>query len=76
VSSYTNTEWMATSETATGYNVVVEVGGIPIAIETSDIEFVHILHRRYGDYVKPSATPEFSFRVQLIPPTIRIRMLM
>jgi hypothetical protein len=68
MSSYTSTGWMETSELTAGYKVVVEVGSIPIAIETSDIGFVHTLHKRYGDYVRPNAAPEFSFRVQLTPP--------
>lgn len=59
---------MEPPEPTTSYEVVVEVGGTPIGIETSDSGFVDILHRRYGDYVKPGATSAFSFRVELVPP--------
>jgi hypothetical protein len=59
---------MEICEPTTNYEVVVEVGGIPIALETSDSGFVDILLGRYGDYVKPGATSEFSFRVELVPP--------
>jgi hypothetical protein len=47
---------------------VIEIGGIPIALETSDAEFVSILHRRYGDYMKSDIPADFTFRVELIPP--------
>jgi hypothetical protein len=68
VSSYASTESIESFYTISSYTVVVEVGGLPIAIITNDIGFVHILHNRYGDYVKPGAAPEFSFQVELIPP--------
>lgn len=48
--------------------VVIEIGGIPIALETSDAEFVSILKGRYGDYMKASTRPDFTFRVELIAP--------
>lgn len=54
--------------TPTAYKVVVEVGGLPIAVETSDLAFVHMLHQRYGDYVNPRSDAAFTFRVELIPP--------
>lgn len=33
------------------HKVVIEIGGIPIAVQTSDTEFVCLLNERYGDYV-------------------------
>jgi hypothetical protein len=68
VSSHTSTALMEVTDYASKYTVVVEVGGLPIAIETNDIAFVHILHMRYGDYVKTGATPEFFFSVELTSP--------
>ncbi len=68
VNSYTKTICMEPVEPTSSYEVVIEVGGIPIAIETSDRGFVDILHARYGDYVKPGAASQFSFRVELTPP--------
>ena len=50
------------------HEVIVEVGGIPIALETTDSGFVDMLRERYGDYVKPGAVSEFSFCVELISP--------
>ena len=34
------------------HEVVIEIGGIPIALETSDSDFINILQGRYGDYMK------------------------
>jgi hypothetical protein len=68
VNCHASTELVELSEAATRHEVVIEVGGIPIAIETGDSRFLDILHKRYGDYVKPDATPEFTLDVDLIPP--------
>jgi hypothetical protein len=55
-----------------GHNrdLVIEIGGIPIAIETSDSEFIRILKGRYGDYVRLGAKSDFTFRVELGDPGI------
>jgi hypothetical protein len=53
---------------AGGHDVVVEIGGLPIDVQTTDDGFARILHRRYGNFVAPDATPEFALRVQLTPP--------
>jgi hypothetical protein len=53
---------------ATGHEVVIEIGGIPIALKTDDAEFVKLLEGRYGDYIKSGANPDFTFRVELIAP--------
>jgi len=50
------------------HEVVIEIGGIPIALETDDAGFIDILQGRYGNYMKSTASPEFSFRVKLIAP--------
>jgi hypothetical protein len=51
-----------------GHEVVIEIGGIPIALQTTDAEFVSLLKGRYGDYMKSGARSDFSFRVDLISP--------
>jgi hypothetical protein len=51
-----------------GHEVVVEIGGIAIALQTTDPEFVRILNGRYGSYTKPGAASDFTFRVELDPP--------
>lgn len=55
-------------EYETDHNVVIEIGGIPIALQTSDAGFVRILESRYGDYLKAISDFSFSFRIELIPP--------
>ena len=50
------------------HEVVIEIGGVPIALHTSDPEFVDILSARFSDYFKAGMTPEFTFDVDLVPP--------
>ncbi len=50
------------------HEVVIEIGGIPIAVHTTDAGFVDVLRRRYGNYVKSGVTSEFTFCVELVPP--------
>ena len=59
---------MKSSSSGTGHEVVIEIGGIPIALQTTDSEFVRLLTGRYGDYMKSEMRPEFTYRVELIPP--------
>lgn len=47
---------------------MLEIGGIPIALQTTDSEFVRLLKGRYGDYMKSGGNSDFTFRVELIPP--------
>jgi hypothetical protein len=47
---------------------VIEIGGIPIALETNDAGFVTILKGRYGDYMRLGGKSDFKFRVELIEP--------
>jgi hypothetical protein len=51
----------------TSHNVVIEIGGLPIEVQTADAGFERLLRGRYRDYVKPGVAPEFSLRVQLTP---------
>ena len=48
--------------------MVIEIGDLPIEVQTADAEFERLLRGRYGDYVKSGAAPEFALRVQLTPP--------
>ena len=59
---------MNSPSVATGHEVVIEIGGIPIALQTDNAEFVNLLNRRYGEYMKSEANPDFTFRVELIAP--------
>jgi hypothetical protein len=59
---------MKSSSCGAGHEVVIEIGGIPIALQTTDSEFVRLLTGRYGAYIKSEMRPEFTYRVELIPP--------
>lgn len=59
---------MKPSSDGTGHEVVIEIGGIPIALQTTDAELVRLLRGRYGDYLKSGVRPDFTFRVDLISP--------
>jgi len=59
---------MTQSQQLAGHEVVIEIGGIAIALHTLDLEFVKVLHARYGVYVNPAAKPDFSFDVDLVAP--------
>jgi hypothetical protein len=50
--------------------VVIEIGGIAIALQTTDAEFVSLLQGRYGDYVKSGVKPEFVFNVDVVSPDV------
>lgn len=49
-------------------DVTVEIGGIPILLETKDADFCGLLERRYVGFVNPSATPVCRFDIHLEPP--------
>jgi hypothetical protein len=48
--------------------VVIEIGGLPIEVQTTDAGFSRILEGRYGNFVAHNSTPEFTLRVQLTSP--------
>src|SRR5271168_5480077 len=48
--------------------VTVEIGGIPILLESHDAEFRALLEQRYAGFVNPSATPAYEFEIRLVPP--------
>jgi hypothetical protein len=59
---------MAQISAPTCHQVIIEIGGIPIALNTTDPAFVDILSARFSDYFKAGMTPEFTFDVDLVPP--------
>src|SRR6516164_7825673 len=50
------------------YEIVIEIGGIPIKLQTADPEFDHLLKARYGDYVTSGTQADFTFEMDLTPP--------
>ena len=61
-------ESMPVSDSKEDRNMIIEIGGLPIEVETTDPGFARILEARYGDFVSTRAEPTFSLRVQLTPP--------
>ena len=59
---------METPRSDISHQVVIEVGGVPIELETTDPGFVQILQARYGDYFKPGVATEYKFKMELAPP--------
>jgi hypothetical protein len=57
-------------ENATMREVVIDIGGLPIEVRTTDPEFERILWRRYGGYIRPGATSEFALRIQVTNPEV------
>ena len=50
--------------------VTVEIGGIPIFLESHDADFRALLEQRYAGFMNPAATPTYRFEIQLEPPTL------
>lgn len=48
--------------------VLIEIGGMPIAVHTDSPEFVQMLWNRYGGFVNPGAEPVFDLDVEIVPP--------
>jgi len=59
---------MGSPHTAASHEIVIEVGGIPIAVRTIEARFAKLLRTRYGDYVRQGATPEFTFDAEIVQP--------
>ena len=52
----------------TVHDVVIEIGGFPIEVQTTDAEFERILRGRYGDYIKPGLASQFALQVEVSEP--------
>jgi len=48
--------------------VAVKIGGITVALRTSNEEFCGLLRQRYGHFVEQQATPDFEFDLELSQP--------
>ena len=48
--------------------VTVEIGGIPVFLQTVDADFCDLIEDRYAGFVNPSAKPSCWLTVQLEPP--------
>jgi hypothetical protein len=50
------------------YSVVITIGGVPIRVNTTDTDFLEVLHERYAGFVSSDLHAEFDFDVELAPP--------
>ncbi len=51
------------------YSVVIEIGGVPLRVNTTDADFLELLQNRYAGFVSEEAHAELEFDVDLTPPT-------
>jgi hypothetical protein len=56
------------AELSTG--LTIEIGGIPIFLESNDAEFRRLIRRRYSGFLSPRATPTYQFEIRLDPPSV------
>ena len=58
----------ASASQAECLSLVIEIGGMPVRVNTADPEFLAMLGERYAGFVSASANPEIEFDVELVPP--------
>ena len=51
------------------YQITVEIGGMPILLNTQDDSFRQLLARRYAGFVDSSALPRYEFDIKLTTPS-------
>src|SRR5260370_34491420 len=49
-------------------DVVVEIGGLPIRLNSGDPAFIRLIQARYAGYVSSSDDASFDFDIELAPP--------
>jgi hypothetical protein len=49
--------------------VIVEIGGVPILLQSDDADFVAMVEERSAGFVNPFAQPAYEFAIHLEPPT-------
>jgi hypothetical protein len=54
--------------TAEKRGIIIAIGGVPIAVRSTDPEFLRILEGRYSGFLDPAATPRVELEVDLVPP--------
>jgi hypothetical protein len=50
------------------YSVVINIGGIPVRLNTTDAAFLELLEKRYAGFVSEEDFTEYDFDVELTPP--------
>jgi len=54
--------------TIAGQEVVIEIGGMPVQVNSKSPEFLSMLERRYSGFVNEKARPAFEIDVELVAP--------
>ncbi|HUO15353.1 MAG TPA: hypothetical protein VMX38_10230 [Verrucomicrobiae bacterium] len=49
-------------------SLVIEIGGVPVRVNTSDSEFLRILGNRYAGFIRASERVEIEFDVEIVQP--------
>ena len=49
------------------HSVVIDIGGVPVRVNTSDTTFLDILQRRYAGFISAEEVSEYDFDVDLMP---------
>ena len=49
-------------------SVVIEIGGVPVRVNTTDASFLGMLQSRYAGFVNDEGSADFDFDVDLNPP--------
>ncbi|MGB7226907.1 MAG: hypothetical protein WBD26_04065 [Candidatus Acidiferrales bacterium] len=50
------------------FGATVEIGGIPILLQTDDVDFRALIEQRYAGFVNSSSTPSCQLEIHLHPP--------
>ena len=53
-------------------SLVIEIGGMPVRVNTTDPDFLGMLHNRYAGFVTSSKRAEIEFDVDLVPPQVAV----
>jgi len=55
-------------------SLIIEIGGMPVRVNTTDAGFLRMLQDRYAGFVASPEYAEIEFDVDLSPPRFAIRM--
>jgi hypothetical protein len=50
------------------YQVIIEIGGLPIRLRVDHAGFIDLLNKRYAGFVTTSRKPQFEFQIDVTPP--------
>jgi hypothetical protein len=47
--------------------VIVEIGSVPVGLNTTDTSLIELLENRFGGFLKPGLIPAFTFDITVVP---------